>query len=72
MCLAIPGKIIEIKGDKAIISYGEEKREARILNKEIKIGDYIVVQNKLVLQKIPEKEAKESIKLWKKALKNED
>ena len=68
MCLAIPGKIIEIKGAKAIVEYGKEKREARLLNDDIHVGDYVVVQNKLILQSIPESEALESIKLWKKAL----
>ena len=26
MCLAAPGKVIELKEDKAIIDYGKEKR----------------------------------------------
>ncbi|MBD3164101.1 HypC/HybG/HupF family hydrogenase formation chaperone [Candidatus Woesearchaeota archaeon] len=72
MCLAIPGKIVEIEGEKAVVDYGSEKREARLLNPEIKKGDYVVVQNKLILQAVPEKEAMESIKLWREALANED
>ena len=72
MCLAIPGKIIEINGNTAIVKYEEEKRKVKLLNPEIKVGDYVVVQNKLILQSIPEKDALESIKLWKEALKNED
>ena len=72
MCLAIPGKITEIKDGIAVVDYGEEKREARLINEDIKVGDYVVVQNKLILQSIPENEAIESIKLWKKALENEN
>lgn len=72
MCLAIPGKITEIKEGIAVIDYGEKKREARLINEDIKVGDYVVVQNKLILQSIPENEAIESIKLWKKALENEN
>lgn len=71
MCLAIPGKIVKIEGENAVVDYGSEKREARLLNPEIKLGDYVVVQNKLILQSIPKKQALESIKLWKQALKNE-
>jgi hydrogenase expression/formation protein HypC len=71
MCLAIPGKIIKIEGETATVDYGDEKREARLINKDIKVDDYVVVQNKLILQSIPEEQAKESIKLWKKALENE-
>ena len=72
MCLAIPGKIIKIKGDTATVDYGEEKGEAKLMNPEIKKGDYVVVQNKLILQSVPKEQAIESIKLWKKALENED
>ena len=71
MCLAIPGKLVEIKGENAIVDYEGEKREAKLMNPDIKVGEYVVVQNKLILQSVPEKEALESIKLWKEALKNE-
>jgi len=69
MCLAFPGKIVKIDGDVAIVDYGVDQRPAKLMNPEIKLGDYVVVQNKLILQSIPEKEALESIELWKKALK---
>jgi hydrogenase expression/formation protein HypC len=72
MCLAIPGKIIEINGEDAIVVYGKERRNARLINSEIKVGDYVVVQNKLILQKVPSKQAHEAIKLWKTVFENED
>jgi len=68
MCLAIPGKIIEINGDEAVISYGEVKRKARLLDTDFKVGDYVIINSKIVIQKIPENEALESIKLWKNAI----
>jgi len=71
MCLAIPGKVVKIKGDSAIVDYGEEQREARLIGKDIKVGDYVVVQNKLILLKMPEEQALESIRLWKEAIQNE-
>ncbi|MFH1506772.1 MAG: HypC/HybG/HupF family hydrogenase formation chaperone [archaeon] len=72
MCLAIPGKITKIVGDSATVDYGGEQREAKLINQDIKVGDYVVVQNKLILLKLPEEQALESIELWKKALQNED
>ena len=72
MCLAIPGKVIKIEEDIATVSYGEEKKQAKLLNPDIKIGDYVIVQNRLILQKVPENEALESIRLWKKVLEHED
>lgn len=64
MCLAIPGRIIEIDGEKVIVDYGSEKREARLLDKNFKVGDYVIVGGKIVLDKISEQEALEAIKAW--------
>lgn len=64
MCLAIPGKIVKLIKDKAIIDYGEEKREAQnIIN--AKVGDYVIVQVGKVVQKVKKKDALKSIKAWK-------
>lgn len=65
MCFAIPGKIIEIKGDIATVDYGGEQRKAK-LAKNFKMGDYVLVSAGLAIQKVPEKEARESLKLFKK------
>lgn len=65
MCFAIPGKIIKIEDDLATVEYGEVKREAKLLDKTYKIGDYVIVQHKFVMQKIPEKQALETLKLIK-------
>ncbi len=64
MCLAIPGKIIEIEKDKAIVDYGKEKREGRIMSNEFKVDDYVIVQAGIVIQKVPENEALEGIRLF--------
>ena len=59
MCLAFPGKIVEINGDMAKVDYVSEIREVGILSDEFKIGDYVIVQNKVIVEKI-EKERAES------------
>jgi len=64
MCLSIPGKVVKIEKDKAIIDYSGEKSEAyNLINAEV--GDYVVVQMKRVIMKVSEKEALKSIKAWK-------
>lgn len=68
MCLAIPGKIIEIKGDTAVIDYGGEQRNANIsLIDDLKVGEYVIVNAGFVMQKLPEKQALQSIKEWENA-----
>ncbi len=64
MCLAFPGKIIEIKQDIAIVDYGSEKRKAKLVQ-DFKVGDYVLVSAGLAIQKVPEKEALEALKLIK-------
>ncbi len=61
MCLAIPGKVIEIdaKRQLATVDYEAEQREASTaLLPEVKVGDYVLVQAKMVVQTVPADEAR--------------
>nr|MCK4930292.1 HypC/HybG/HupF family hydrogenase formation chaperone [Nanoarchaeota archaeon] len=66
MCLAIPGKIIKIEKGFATIDYSGEQRKASTELVDVEPGDYVIVQAQFVIQKIPEKEALEAIKVWQK------
>ncbi len=69
MCLAYPGKIISITGDKAIVDYDGEQREVSIAVKpEARIGDYVLVSAKFVMEIVPTARALETIALWKKGI----
>jgi hydrogenase expression/formation protein HypC len=65
LCLAIPGKVVKIEKGFAIIDYSGEKRKASTDLIKVKSGDYVIVQAKFVVQKIPKKEALEAIKVWR-------
>ena len=63
MCLAIPGKIVEIDKEKqhAIVDYGDgTKRKANISLVDAQIGDYVLVHAGFAIQILDEKEAKEA------------
>lgn len=65
MCLAIPMKIVEIKGEKGIVEIGEIKREVGLqLIENAKIGDYIIVHAGFAIQRLDEKEALETLELF--------
>jgi len=64
MCLAVPGKITKIKNGMATVDYGSEKRQASTSLKECKIGDWVIVSAKFVMQIIPEDEAKKVLAVW--------
>ncbi len=69
MCLAVPGKIVEIKDDKAIVDYGVEKREGAIVEDIYKEGDYVIIQGGVVVMKIPEEEAITALKTYQENFK---
>ena len=58
MCLTIPGKIVKIEGDIATLDYGSEFREAKIIEGDYEIGDCVLVQAKVVVEKVPEEQMK--------------
>jgi len=65
MCMAIPGKIIEINKNKAKVDYGSEVREVGLLDSKFKVGDYVLVQNKVIIEKVEKKKAEEFLRLIK-------
>ena len=74
MCLAIPGKIVEInnKKESATIDYGDgTKRKANITLVEVKTGDYVLVHAGFAIEKLDEKEAKETLNLFREMLSAE-
>jgi hydrogenase expression/formation protein HypC len=66
MCLAIPVKVSKIKGTLAEVDMSGVKRQADIRFLEgVKIGDYILVHAGFAIEKIDEKEARETLELLK-------
>jgi len=63
ICLAVPGKVIEIKKDIATVDYDEIKREASCSLMKVNVGDYVIVNNKFIIQVISKDEYDNSIKL---------
>ena len=59
MCLSIPGKVEKIEKDKFLIDYGEQgKMQALRSVPEVKVGDWVIVNNKIIVSKLSEQEAK--------------
>jgi len=75
MCLAIPGKIVNIDKNKeySLVDYGEgTKRKINVSLVDAKVGDYVLVHAGFAIQKIDEKEAKETLKLFREMLSSEE
>ena len=72
MCLAVPGKVVEIKDSIGIVDFNGVKREVRLDLVDVKIGDYVIVHTGFAIEKMDEKDALESLEIWKELLKTEE
>ena len=66
MCLAIPMKIIEIKGDEGFVESSGLRRKANFsLVKNPKIGEYVLLHAGFAIERVKEKEAQKTLKALK-------
>ena len=62
MCLAIPMRIVEIDGFRAVAEVDGVRREARLdLLSEVAVGDYILVHAGLAIATVDPKDAEETL-----------
>jgi hydrogenase expression/formation protein HypC len=72
MCLAVPGKVVSISGNSAIVDFGGVQRETNISLVQVRPGDYVVVHAGFAIQTVDEEEAKETIKLWEELMASQE
>jgi len=69
MCLAIPARVMSVKGEKAQVDFGEGVlRDVNVTLVDAKVGEYVLVHAGYAIQKMDEKEAKETLSLWNEIL----
>jgi hydrogenase expression/formation protein HypC len=67
MCLSVPGKILEIKGNMAKVDVGGFLRKISLdLCADVSSGEYVLIHAGFAIQKVDEEEAKETLELLKK------
>jgi len=73
MCLAIPGKILEIDQNSALVDFDGIKQNVIIaLIQDPEIGKYVIVHAGYAIEMMNEKEALESIEQWKEIAEEQD
>ena len=66
MCLTIPKKVLEIKENSVIVeNYNGDKQELKTLIK-LNVGDFVLSQQNVIVEKINAKEAKDILKIFKR------
>ncbi len=73
MCLAIPGKILEINQNSALVDFDGIKQNVIIaLIQNPKIGKYVIVHAGYAIEMMNEADALEAIEQWKEIAKEQD
>ena len=64
MCLAIPARIVELEGDKAVVdAMGSRWRARTTLLAEAKLGDLVLIHAGFAISLVDEEEAKKTWQL---------
>ena len=63
MCLAIPGKVLEVEENRAVADFKGVEKEVRVdpLPEDVSEGDYILSHAGFAISTITEEEAKETL-----------
>ena len=73
MCLAIPGKILEINGNSALVDFDGIRQNVIIaLIQNPEIGKFVIVHAGYAIEMMNEKEAMEAINQWKQLSEEQD
>lgn len=69
MCLAVPAKVVEVKGDLAKVDFGGGAlRDVNVSLVDVKVGEYVIVHAGYAIQVLDEKAAEETLQLWNELL----
>ncbi|MCR5670942.1 MAG: HypC/HybG/HupF family hydrogenase formation chaperone [Butyrivibrio sp.] len=65
MCVAIPGKVVELNGTKATVDFSGNKVNAEAGLVDVKVGDKVLVHAGCIIQTMDDKMADEMEELFR-------
>jgi len=68
MCLGVPALVLEKQGNIGKVDFGGSTRDVDLSMVDAKVGDYVVVHAGFAIQVLDEKEALETLDLFKQIL----
>jgi hydrogenase expression/formation protein HypC len=70
MCLGVPGRVLEVEGDLAVVDFWGVSRKVRldIVDQPVSVGDYILNHVGFAIRRIPETEIEETLQLYETLL----
>ncbi len=70
MCLGVPGKVLSVDGQSALVDFFGVKKELRldIVDEPVAIGDYVLNHVGFAIRRIPPEEVQETLALFDQIL----
>jgi hydrogenase expression/formation protein HypC len=65
MCLGIPALVLERDGDIGKVDFGGTLRQVNLSLVDAKVGDYVIVHAGYAIQLLDEKDARETLELFR-------
>lgn len=74
MCLGVPGRVLEVRGQVALVDFWGVKRETRldVVDEPVVVGDWILNHVGYAIRKIPATEIEETLALYELLLKESE
>jgi hydrogenase expression/formation protein HypC len=72
MCLGIPALVLERTGELGKVDFGGTKREVNLSLVDAKVGEYVIVHAGFAIQIIDEKEALETLEIFREIYGTDD
>jgi hydrogenase expression/formation protein HypC len=69
MCIAIPAKVVDVKGDIGKVDFGGGlEKDVNLMLVDVKKGDYVIVHAGCAIQVLDEEEAKKTLAYFEELL----
>lgn len=74
MCLGVPGEVVEVNGNVAVVDFWGVRRSVRleICDEPVVVGDYILNHVGYAIRRIPKEEIGETLEMYDELLRLAD
>ena len=74
MCLGVPGKVIEIDDQIALVDFWGVRKQVRldVVDEPVSVGDYVLNHVGYAIRRIPAEQVEATLALYEELLESED
>lgn len=65
MCVALPGRVVELRGRTALVDFSGNQVEAQAGLVDVQVGDYVLLHAGCILQTVTKGEAEELAEIFR-------